>query len=95
MTSRQETLLWFLRDSPQRPIRRKKLKGNKMAQSKIRRFCKDCDQNRLFEKQKPNHILHLILTVLTVGVWFVIWIPLIVISMFKPFRCGECGKAAY
>jgi hypothetical protein len=95
MMSRQETLLCPLQDTPQRPIRRKKLKGNKMAQLKIRRFCKDCDKNRLFEKQKPNHILHLILTVLTAGFWFVIWILLIVISTFSPFRCGECGKAAY
>lgn len=85
----------LLHDAPQCLIPPKKLEVNNMAVSKIRRFCKDCNQNRLFEKQKPNHILHLILTVLTVGVWFLIWIPLIIISMFKPFRCGDCGKAAY
>lgn len=66
-----------------------------MSVSKIRRFCKDCGQNRLFEKQKPNHILHLIFSLITVGIWLLVWIPLIVISMFRPFRCGECGKAGY
>ena len=60
-----------------------------------RRFCKDCNQHRLFEKQTPNHILHLILSVITAGLWLLfIWIPKIILSFFKPYRCKECGKGS-
>ena len=32
-------------------------------------FCKKCNENRKVERPGINHILHLILTILTAGLW--------------------------
>ena len=58
----------------------------------VRRFCPDCGQQRPFEKQSLNHVLHLILSVITVGGWIIVWLILAVLNAFKPMRCRECGK---
>ena len=65
-----------------------------MAIVSTRKFCKDCGQNKLFEKQGPSHILHLILSVITVGLWIPIWILCVVLNAFRPYRCTNCGKGA-
>jgi hypothetical protein len=42
-------------------------------------------QATLVRGHKPNHILHLILTLITFGVWLFVWIPLVFIQ--KERRC--------
>lgn len=64
-----------------------------MGQSTIRRNCTFCNQPRPFTKQAPSHILHLILSVVTVGIWIPVWILMVVLNAFKPYRCTTCGKA--
>lgn len=64
-----------------------------MGESTIRRHCKDCDQKRPFTKKTPSHILHLLLSVVTVGCWIPVWILMIVLNAFSPYRCTNCGKA--
>ena len=63
-----------------------------MSKATVRRNCPDCGQNRLFEKSAPNHVLHLILSVISIGFWIPIWILLVVANAFTPFRCPVCGK---
>jgi len=63
-----------------------------MATQQRRHYCKTCGQSRLFTKQSVNHVLHLILSVLTGGVWVVIWILAGLASLLTPFRCTDCGK---
>lgn len=63
-----------------------------MATVSTRKFCPDCNQNRLFEKSGTNNILHLLLSVITVGCWIPIWILCAVLNAFRPFRCQSCGK---
>lgn len=60
-----------------------------------RRFCPDCGQQRPFEKRTRNHVLHLLLTVFTFGIWLPIWLLLMLATMVTPYRCRECGKARY
>lgn len=45
----------------------------------------------LAEKQTPNHILHLLLAVVTVGFWIPIWLIVIVGSDLGAYRCPHCG----
>jgi hypothetical protein len=40
-------------------------------------------QSILVKGKKPNHILHLILTVVTVGLWLFVWIP---VAIFQKER---------
>jgi hypothetical protein len=67
-----------------------------MSQHTIRRHCSYCQQNRPFNKQGVNHILHFLLSVFTAGIWLiVVWIPLGLLSVFRPYRCTTCGKAKF
>lgn len=58
----------------------------------IRRFCRECNLYRPFEKERINHILHLILTILTIGFWFPVWCLCGLSRALEPWRCRECGR---
>ena len=62
-----------------------------MAQKNFMRKCAQCASQTMHVQQKPNHILHLILTIVTLGLWLIVWVPL---SLFqgKP-QCTVCGKS--
>jgi hypothetical protein len=50
-------------------------------------MCLHCKAPRRFT-QRINHVLHLLLTCLTLGLWLPIWLGAIV---FAPPRCEVCG----
>ena len=61
-----------------------------MAQKQTQKHCKSCQKQVLATKKGPNHILHLILTLVTVGAWVIVWI---LVSLFQdPWRCSQCGQ---
>lgn len=64
-----------------------------MSTLQIRGQCETCGGPKLFTKQGPSHILHLILSVITIGIWLPIWLLCVILNAFKPFRCEACGKA--
>lgn len=55
------------------------------------RFCLHCQKNVLAQSNKPNHLLHLVLTILTMGVWGVVWLCLTLLSIGN-YRCTQCGQ---
>lgn len=60
-----------------------------MATQRKQGFCKQCDQLRPVTRPGVNHILHLLLSVLTAGLWVIIWILKVI---FKgSWRCESCG----
>lgn len=72
--------------------RRGRLSG--MA-STIRRNCKTCGGPRPFTKSGINHILHLLLSILTFGFWIPVWILLGLLSLMRPHRCEHCGQSTF
>ena len=54
------------------------------------RSCARCGIQTMHFQQKPNHILHLLLTVFTVGIWLPVW-ALVGFLREKP-QCGVCGR---
>lgn len=50
-------------------------------------YCLSCARQTLHVQQKPNHILHLLLSLVTAGLWILIWIGL---RSSKP-QCTLCG----
>jgi hypothetical protein len=38
-----------------------------------------------------NHTLHVILTLMTVGLWVISWIALCIGKIYRPWRCEHCG----
>lgn len=64
---------------------------NKMSIIQKGGHCPTCDKPRTATKEKINHILHLILSVITVGVWIPVWLLLLLFNFGKSFRCTSCG----
>lgn len=62
-----------------------------MGIAKKRRYCPDDDRMVLAEKQTPNHILHLLLSVVTVGFWIPVWLLVAIGSDLGTYRCPVCG----
>lgn len=53
-------------------------------------YCDHCDDNVKIERKTPNHLLHLVLSVITCGVWLLVWFC--VSSEKSPWICSVCGK---
>jgi hypothetical protein len=51
-------------------------------------FCPQCGEQRLLLREGPNH---LILTVLTFGLWAIVWFIVAVNKGGAPARCSVCG----
>lgn len=60
-----------------------------MAEEVSTGYCKVCAKQTKIARPGTNHILHLILTVITFGIWSVIWL----LSAIKigGWRCATCG----
>lgn len=60
-----------------------------MSQKTDSRYCPHCQKQTLALASAPNHVLHLILTLATVGLWAFVWIALALVG--SPYRCSKCG----
>ncbi len=57
----------------------------------IRRgYCRTCKTHVKIERPRPNHVLHLLLTICTFGAWALIWISLG--GKIGGWHCTECGS---
>jgi hypothetical protein len=63
-----------------------------MAFEESSKFCKRCGRQVLVRRQSTNHILHLLLTLVTMGFWIPIWILCSV--RIGGWRCTVCGTSA-
>lgn len=61
-----------------------------MATERKRGFCKSCSQNRPVSRPSTNHILHLLLSIITCGLWIVVWI--LTSIKIGGWRCETCGS---
>jgi len=61
-----------------------------MADEKSSGYCKQCDKRVVVFRKGTNHILHLILTLVTAGLWLIVWIGSAI--KFGGWRCSECGS---
>jgi len=62
-----------------------------MAEEKKSGFCKNCGKQVVVFRKGTNHLLHLILTVLTFGFWLIVWFGVSI--KFGGWRCTQCGSA--
>lgn len=56
--------------------------------------CKGCGHKTSHFHDKPNHILHLLLAVVTAGGWLIVWFLLSLIPTSVP-TCSHCGKKSW
>lgn len=57
--------------------------------------CKDCGQWRLFTKERISHVLHLLLALVSGGLWIPVWIICGIVNWMRPYHCPICGKEEY
>lgn len=62
-----------------------------MAKKHEMRTCQSCGETQSVRVRKPNHILHIIMSVITCGVWLIIYAAAGFESLVarKP-RCFQC-----
>jgi DNA-directed RNA polymerase subunit RPC12/RpoP len=61
-----------------------------MFQKQSSAFCPHCERRVLTLGTAPNHVLHLILTFFTVGLWGFIWLA-VALGKIGGYRCSKCG----
>jgi hypothetical protein len=61
-----------------------------MAEEKKGGFCKSCEKQVVVFRKGTNHILHLLLTLFTFGLWLIVWFGSSV--KFGGWRCTQCGS---
>ena len=64
-----------------------------MAVSQVQRHCPVCGRPTLHERHTFGFGWGCLLTVLTGGIFLIVWAIIAVVEMFKPWRCQVCGKA--
>lgn len=57
------------------------------------RYCETCGGPMPAIAKRPNHILHAVMSILTGGLWVIIWALMAFESLFHRPRCPKCkGK---
>lgn len=64
-----------------------------MGEKVERGYCRTCEAPVLASKQKPSHVLHLLLTLITFGLWIFVWMFLTLMAAMRSYRCTTCGDA--
>lgn len=59
-----------------------------MPTKQIMYECEDCKRPTIHLQQEPNHILHLLLSICTLGLWLLIWL----FQRSTIPQCTVCGK---
>lgn len=54
-------------------------------------YCPVCGRQSLFQKARINHVLHLILSIITLGVWAFVWLFIGITNSARRPRCVTCG----
>jgi hypothetical protein len=60
-----------------------------MPSAQMMKECYKCQKSTLHIQEKANHILHLLISVVTAGLWLIVW--LLFIRSGDP-KCSICGS---
>lgn len=55
-------------------------------------FCKSCSKQVLVRRKGTSHLVHFIFTLLTGGIWLIVWI--LASIKIGGWRCTQCGSAS-
>lgn len=63
-----------------------------MGEEMSQKYCSRCEGYVLALRQKPNHILHLLLSIITGGLWLLVWLFVVWGKSTTDWRCAQCGQ---
>lgn len=55
-------------------------------------YCRHCDRRVVVKREATNHILHLLMCLLTGGFWLIVM--LFTVVKFGGWHCSQCGSRA-
>jgi hypothetical protein len=61
-----------------------------MSVEKTGRYCKHCKSKVPAERKATNHVLHLLISVFTAGLWLPLWFACSL--KIGGWRCVKCGS---
>ena len=61
-----------------------------MPSEQVVLFCENCKKSNIHIKQRPNHTFHLLMAIITAGIWIVVWLFKAIFTNTKPV-CSKCG----
>ena len=72
------------------------MKGYKMIRMRQSK-CLHCGEINVYETDEINHVLHAIIGILTAGLWFWVWLILVVMYYADPdyYYCANCGEKLF
>ena len=60
----------------------------------MKKFCHSCQKaTQFFNPKRVNHVLHAVLSILTLGTWLVVWLVLFLIALDSSPECIDCGTS--
>lgn len=62
-----------------------------MATRQKVKSCKLCEKVTIHIGPSTSHVLHFLISVVTIGWWVIVWFFLSIRNKFK-LRCSECGN---
>jgi len=62
-----------------------------MAIQQRQRYCKTCEKKTLHQRETFSFGWGCFLTILTAGLFLIVWILVEILGLFKPWRCQVCG----
>lgn len=54
--------------------------------------CTKCDKCGLFYKEAPDHVLHLVISVITSGIWLLVWAAIVIMTLGHSWKCATCHE---
>ena len=65
--------------------------GLKAGQDGFTAHCAHCRHESLFAPAPISHRRHLLISLLTGGLWLIPWSALLIGKLLRPWRCSACG----
>lgn len=62
-----------------------------MASNQVMSFCKTCGKQTMHLQPSTSHVLHLLMTILTAGLWLIVWF-FVAQSNGSQKSCTQCGS---
>lgn len=59
-----------------------------------RAYCGQCQSWVKAERKSTNHLLHLIMSLITFGFWIIIWL-LVAVDNNRAWTCAQCGSGTF
>jgi hypothetical protein len=65
-----------------------------MGTKQLEAFCVPCDKMMPHNVEEPSNGIHIVMTLLTVGLWLIFWIPIMIGAENAGKTCAKCGAKA-